>query len=381
MVRGATETASAETPFHSRRREPARQFLETTMKRFALSTDDVSQAERFSYWREVVNEGLIRVSGERNKDQETPFNGQLVGSIGDSFSRFHIRADGHPAFRRPRDIARHSGDAHVVLYRERSAGVWFGSDDGREYVTRPGDVVVSETIVPFGTKALTNYDYEAWLLPRKLFDPHLSASPRRRSLHLSGGEGVVGMVRAYLDSFSTQLDALDDHDAGLVAENFCRLLAVAWGASAGEHGEAVRLARLEDVKRYVGLNLTDPRLTPEKVAAALKISVRQLHLLFEPSGTSFAQYVLSRRLEECKAALLNPIGDRSVTDIALAWGFASLATFHRNFQQAFAATPGELRGQGQNVTNVGAPLLLAAARRADKPVGAAGRRASPAPNA
>jgi AraC-like DNA-binding protein len=84
-------------------------------------------------------------------------------------------------------------------------------------------------------------------------------------------------------------------------------------------------------------------LTPEKVAGALKVSVRQLHLLFEPSGTSFSQYVLRRRLEACRSALSNPIEGRSVTNVALAWGFGSLRTFNRTFRQAFGATPRELR--------------------------------------
>src|SRR5262249_26442174 len=153
--------------------------------------------------------------------------------------------------------------------------------------------------------ARTHYDYEVWLLPRKLLHSHLPVSGRPRSLHLTGRAGVVGILKAYLDAFAEQIDTLDDALTGLLSDNLCRLLAVAWGASAGEHEEALGLARLEDVKRFVGLNLADPRLTPETAAAALKMSVRQLHRLFEPSGASFAQYVLSRRLEECKAALLN----------------------------------------------------------------------------
>jgi AraC-like DNA-binding protein len=120
-------------------------------------------------------------------------------------------------------------------------------------------------------------------------------------------------------------------------------LAVACGADAREQQDAVRQVRLEEAKRYIGAHLADPGLTPEKAAAALKMSVRQLHVLFEPSSTTFGEYVRQRRLEECHAALMNPIGDRSVTDIALAWGFNSLATFHRNFRQAFGATPGEVR--------------------------------------
>ncbi|MGH6857601.1 MAG: helix-turn-helix domain-containing protein, partial [Methylocella sp.] len=103
-------------------------------------------------------------------------------------------------------------------------------------------------------------------------------------------------------------------------------------------------AKLEQAKRYIGLHLSDPELTPEKAAGALNMSVRQLQRLFEPSGTGFAQYLLLRRLQECRAALTSPIGaDRSVTDIAFAWGFNSLATFYRTFRRSFGAAPNELR--------------------------------------
>jgi AraC-like DNA-binding protein len=151
------------------------------------------------------------------------------------------------------------------------------------------------------------------------------------------------MVRAYLAAFAKQVDTLEGGEVELVLDNFCRLLAVACGAAAGEHKASVRLARLEEAKRYIDLNLPDPALGAEKAAQALKMSVRSLHLLFEPSGTSFAQYVLRRRLEECRAALVGPVGERSVTDIAFAWGFKSLATFNRSFRQTFGAAPSELR--------------------------------------
>src|SRR5262249_28326677 len=101
--------------------------------------------------------------------------------------------------------------------------------------------------------------------------------------------------------------------------------------------------RFAETQRYIDLHLADAGLTPEKAAAALKISVRQLHHQFEPSGTTFSRYVTRRRLEECRAALMNPIGDRSVTDIALAWGFNSLDPSPRTFPQAFAPPPGEWR--------------------------------------
>jgi AraC-like DNA-binding protein len=314
------------------------------MRRVVISTDNVPESDRFSYWREAVFNGLIGYSVERDKDQDHPFTGQVLGLRRGSIAYVRSRADGCMVFRRSGDIARRNWGDHFTLYRERGAGAWFGWDRG-EIVTRPGDLVIRETTLPFAAKARTTYDYDMLLLPRKLLDPHLPVSRRPRNLVVPAFGGVARIAKAYMDAFAGQIEALDDPEVGLVADNFCRLLAVLFGAGAGEQHEPIRLARLEEVKRYIGLHLADPELTPEKTAAALKISVRQLHLLFEPSGTSFVQHVVRRRLEECRAALMAPSGARSVTDVALAWGFNSLATFHRNFRQAFGATPGELRAQ------------------------------------
>ena len=66
----------------------------------------------------------------------------------------------------------------------------------------------------------------------------------------------------------------------------------------------------------------------------------------EPTGTSFAEHVTRRRLQECRAALERPTAARSITDVAFAWGFANLTTFYRAFRREFGMAPGEVRGGG-----------------------------------
>ena len=106
----------------------------------------------------------------------------------------------------------------------------------------------------------------------------------------------------------------------------------------------MREVRLAAARRHVERHLVDPALGPTQTAAALWISVRQLHLLFEPAGESFSRYVLRRRLEACRAALASPAeAGRSVVDIAYGWGFDSLSTFYRAFREAFGVAPGDLR--------------------------------------
>jgi AraC-like DNA-binding protein len=315
------------------------------MRHFVLSTHSVPEADRLAYWREAVSEGLMGVSAEPGKSREAPFDASVAGSIGASLAHFRCRSVGYSVFRRPVDIARRGWEERIFLHREKGAGVRFACDR-RELLTKPGDLMIADPTRPFATAPLMNFDHDLWFFPRKLFDPHLPASLDPRSLLLTGDSGLGRVVKAYLDSFAGQIDTLDDRELGLVAGNFCRLLAVACGAKAGEHQEAIGAARLAEARRYVDSHLADSGLTAEKAAAALRISLRQLHLLFEPSGETFARYVTRRRLEECRTALMTSAG-RLVTDIALAWGFNSMPTFHRNFRQAFGASAGEVRGHAQ----------------------------------
>jgi transcriptional regulator GlxA family with amidase domain len=124
------------------------------------------------------------------------------------------------------------------------------------------------------------------------------------------------------------------------------MVAVACGAAAGEHREAVSTARLADARKYVERCLKDPRLSAPRAAAALSISERKLYALFEASGTSFAAHVRQRRLEECRAALIaDPT--RPVIDVAFAWGFGSMPSFYRAFQAAFGLSPADVREQAR----------------------------------
>ena len=66
--------------------------------------------------------------------------------------------------------------------------------------------------------------------------------------------------------------------------------------------------------------------------------------VLEPTGETFARHVMRRRLEACRRALEHPASaHRSVTDIALGWGFSSLATFYRAFRSAYGVAPGDIR--------------------------------------
>ena len=150
-----------------------------------------------------------------------------------------------------------------------------------------------------------------------------------------------------MDAAKAQAPLLPDELGEAVLRNLCGLVALSCGASdeGDERGrDSLRSAQLTAVKRHVDLHLADPGLTPASAAAALGISLRQLHRLFEPSGSSFARYVLRQRLLKCRDTIAGATGTgRSVVDIAFGWGFNSMATFYRAFASEFGGAPAVLR--------------------------------------
>jgi transcriptional regulator GlxA family with amidase domain len=129
--------------------------------------------------------------------------------------------------------------------------------------------------------------------------------------------------------------------------NLCGLVALACrvadeGAAPGQ--DSVRAEQLAAVRHYVDLHLSDRALTPAGAAAALGISPRQIHRLFESSGSTFTRYVLRQRLLRCRDTIAGATGTgRSVIDIAFGWGFNSMATFYRAFTSEFGGPPTEMR--------------------------------------
>jgi AraC-like DNA-binding protein len=306
---------------------------------FNLSTDDMPERDRHTTWAGAVEE-MLGLQAHPLPDISQPFAGRLSGRSNGPLLHMSMDTDGHRVERQTRDIARRQWDGYWI-YREARAGAWF-RHAGREFVTRAGDLVVGDADVPFETQPSDRYTHELWMVPRAVLEPHLPALARTSAMRLSGRAGIDALAASYLDSLTRNWDSFSEATMMPVADTLARLIGIACGAAAAEQPDAVRVGRLMDAKRHIHRHLAAPDLSPAKVAAALGISVRTLHLLFEPTGVSFARHVLQCRLEECRSALLgNP--SRPVIDIAFAWGFGSLSSFYRAFQTMFGMSPQDLR--------------------------------------
>jgi AraC-like DNA-binding protein len=307
-----------------------------------VSTDQVRAHERVEFWRDHVSKNIVGIDAEFPTGAEECFDATLRMANKGPLVRLRYRSDAFVVSRTRGNIDELSWNSYG-LHRELSSGAWF--EAGREAVTRQGSLVVLDLDRPFQTRALKQFEHDSLLIPKAFIDPHLpTGSNRPRFNPLNGHDGVDALALALVDALGREWDRIPEAAIGKTADALGRLVAVACGAAAAEHREAVSAARLAEAQRYVSLHLADPRLSAERAAAALSLSERTLHKIFEASGTSFAAHVRRKRLEQCRVALIaDPT--RPVIDVAFAWGFGSMPSFYRAFQAAFGLSPGDVREQ------------------------------------
>jgi AraC-like DNA-binding protein len=305
-----------------------------------LSTDDVPAGQRFDYWRDMYCEpiGLL----VEPPQGPAPFSAHIskvpVGPL------FHIqwRQDTPCVVRRThREIARCPSDS-ITIRREASAGVQINYP-GKEFVVSAGDMLIADYDLPFENYPMdATVQHSFWKIPKAAVTPYCSSfgMPLPNCVHAT--DATSRLLSAYLDRLESELADMAPQTLARVSDHLCRLIAIVLGATVDERSDGVRAARLAQVKQYVDRHLTEHDLSPSRIASALGISVRSLHLAFESEDTTVARYILRRRLEECRSTLLSDL-HRPIIDIAFAWGFNSLSGFYRAFQAAFDAAPGDLR--------------------------------------
>jgi AraC-like DNA-binding protein len=72
--------------------------------------------------------------------------------------------------------------------------------------------------------------------------------------------------------------------------------------------------------------------------------VRYVHHLLEPTGRTFSEHLLDRRLARAVELLRDPSHEiRRIADIAFEVGFKDLSYFNRMFRRRYGGTPTDVR--------------------------------------
>lgn len=310
-----------------------------------VSTDELPPAQRFAHWREVRARNIFGVTVELGRSERLDFHGSMTALRLGGASLVEMHSSSYGVERSEADISRAPGDS-LCIYQQLEGSSWFRAG-GREFVVQAGDLATNATDLPYATRPTDHTGFHLRILkvPLSQCRQWMNGETDLWAAPLAREPGANALLADLFASFVREAPRLDPAAAELAVRTLVQLTLIARGRSdhRSEEGRAAcREALLSAARRHIAKHSGRGDLSATKTAAALGISVRQLHLLFEPTGTTFAGYVRAMRLEQARTMLLQFPG-RTVTEVAYSCGWNSLATFHRVFRAAYGYSPGELR--------------------------------------
>jgi AraC-like DNA-binding protein len=213
---------------------------------------------------------------------------------------------------------------------------------GRDQLVGPRDLMLSDLTAPYsfswtgtgGSRAFQLH-YDQLGLP---VDVVRRASGRLRAspMHDLVRDHLHGLARS-----AAELAA--DPGAAALGTATTELVRALLVSAAGDRSAAAPVlddTLLTRVLAYAGRHLGDPDLTPERIAAAHSVSVRQLYKVCAAAELSLEQWLITQRLEAARARLVSVAGRRrSIAATARACGFRDPSHFARRFRAAYGMSP------------------------------------------
>jgi AraC-like DNA-binding protein len=238
------------------------------------------------------------------------------------------------------------GPADALCIFQQLDGGWFDTG-GAQFFLAAGSLATGTSDLPDVTKPVAGPGFRLRIVKIPLARCKALTGPAQGLVArpLAIEPGPAALFASYFESFVAQAPHLNGAAAEAAVQTLAQLAVVA--SSMAEPRErlnrhASRSGLLQNAMHTIESNIHSSDLSPAAMASLLCISVRQLHVLFEPTGITYARYVLSRRLENARR-LLAQSPKRPIADVAFACGFDSLSTFYRSFRAAFAMSPAEFR--------------------------------------
>jgi two-component system, response regulator YesN len=106
---------------------------------------------------------------------------------------------------------------------------------------------------------------------------------------------------------------------------------------------------IENVKKYIGENYSDPLLTLDLIASEMRFSPNYLRTLFkEFEGKSISNYINEIRFEKAKELLETT--DLTAMDVSLKIGFANANYFYTAFKKYYGVSPNQFRNSINSIS-------------------------------
>lgn len=163
--------------------------------------------------------------------------------------------------------------------------------------------------------------------------------------YVGGTQGVSRIALDVMRGMFAECQSMGERMSLHVTDTLVQLIELSLLDACGKSAQLTQSEVLRNrIKAYVRQHLRDPGLSAEVMALALNCSKRHLYNAFADEPLSISQFVWAERVALFQREL-EQAGQRhcTLTELALACGFANGAHFSRLFKQHTGLTPAQYR--------------------------------------
>jgi AraC-like DNA-binding protein len=311
-----------------------------------LDTADMAREVR----AEAVAAAMLRAGVPALLTHEAP-DGEVharveLWELGAGASLMRRRSSGIRLSRTSKQIR--MGGPESVALSVLSPGPWSYTQQGRTRSAATGgaEMVITDHSATYdfrrvdaGTTHAVNIDHAMLGLPAEVI---------RRAVRQFEPSPLSALVAAHIERV---VDCIDDLAAagattmiGSATAELVRALIVTAAQDGTRQREAMADSLLVRLTLYLHKHVTDPELTPARIARVHNISVRHLYNIWTHPRLSLAEWIMTERLEMSRRELAKPgAQSQTIAVIARRCGFADTTHFARRFRNAYAMSPREWR--------------------------------------
>lgn len=306
-----------------------------------MSTDIAAPKERAAVWRDWIWSHFGGLESDLYGD--TDFDGHMASSRAGDVVMTKLEANRHRVLRSAR-LARASDTSYLKI-----VAPWCGSaaveQHGRQAFVRPGGWAIYDTTGSYEIGNPERVEHLIVMLPKEhLQERGLRLDPLM-ARHVGGTQGIARVALETMRSTYQELPSMSEASARGAGEMIVELVRLSLLELAGRENATTQMEAFRDrIRDFVGQRLRDPDLSLDRIAQGLNCSKRHLHKAFSDEDDTLAHYILRRRLHGCMRDLKDAgQAQRTITDIALSWGFSHSAHFSRVFREHTGLSPSDFR--------------------------------------
>lgn len=296
-----------------------------------------------SQWRAASAQafGHLEIEAQAPKSFEVQLKTATAGDV----SLFDMRTQPHTVTRRATDVM--AGDIPYCKLSLQISGTSTMRQDGREATLQPGDLALYVTQRPYALEYPIEQHSLVMLFPLSYLHltPYQLESITARTI--SRDEGLGRVMVPLFEQLAENVEILEGpHAVSLLQSALNMLVTVFASELESEPGINSENLLFDQAQQYIDQHLDDPELSPQTIAAALFVSVRQLHARFSIHKTTVGAYIRTKRLDHIREDLTNPLMKHdSIATISARYGLHDPSQLSRAFKAEFQETPSAFRAR------------------------------------